>query len=67
MRRKAFVAGVEFLFPPVEEFECAEVVWDFVAEVVGPAAVGVEVVEMLVEIFGEKPGDDVKVFVVMGG
>ena len=63
----AFVAGIEFALPPIEEFEGAIWVGDFVAEIVGPAAVGVDVVEMLVEFFGEKPGHYVEIFIVVGG
>src|SRR5579859_6264917 len=61
------IAGVEFALPPIEKFEGAIRVGNFVAEVVGPAAVGVDVVEMLVEFFGEEPGDDVEIFVVVRG
>jgi len=45
--RLTFVASVEFALPPIEEFERAICIWDFVAEIVGPAAIGVDVVEML--------------------
>jgi hypothetical protein len=51
----------------VEQFEGPLRIGDFVAEIVGPAAVGVDVVEMLVEFFGEKPGDYVEILVVVGG
>jgi hypothetical protein len=67
MLRTAVVAGVEFLLPPIEEFEGAIRVGDFIAEIIGPAAIGVDVVEMLVEFFGKEPGDNVEIFVVMGG
>jgi hypothetical protein len=40
---------------------------DFVAEVVGPAAEGVDVVEILVEVFRQQEADDVEVLVVVGG
>src|SRR5208282_848389 len=55
MRGLAFVAGIQFSLPPVEQFERTGGVRDFVAEIIGPAAVGVDVVEMLVKRFGEKP------------
>src|SRR5690349_6563865 len=67
MRRLAFVAEVEFALPPIEELERPHGVGDFVAEVVGPAAVSVYVIEMLVKRFWKKPGDDLEVFVVMRG
>ena len=51
----------------MEEFEGAIRIGDFVAEIVGPAAVSVDIVEMLVEFFGEEPGDHVEIFVVMCG
>jgi hypothetical protein len=40
---------------------------DFVAEIVGDAAVGVDGVEVRAQSFGQKPGGDVEVFVVRFG
>jgi hypothetical protein len=40
---------------------------DFIAEVVGPAAIGVEIVEMLVQVFWKQPAGYVEIFVVMRG
>jgi len=53
MRRVSVVARVQLSLPPVEELESAGAIRDFVAEIIGPAAVGVDVVEMLMEFFGE--------------
>src|SRR5258708_39951705 len=59
------VAGVQFLLPPIEKFEGALRVRNFVAEIVGPATIGVDIVKMLVQLFREKPGDYIKVFVMV--
>ena len=42
-------------------------VGNFVAEIVGPAAIRVDVVKMLMKFLREQPGDDVEIFVVMRG
>ncbi len=67
MRRLAFVAGIEFALPPIEKLERAHGFRNFVAEIVGPAAVGVDVIEMLMERLWKEPGDHVEVFVMMRG
>ena len=67
MRRLAFITKIEFAFPPIEKFEGARGVRDFIAEVVGPAAVRINVVEMLVEFFRQEPGDDIEILVVVSG
>ena len=67
MRRIAVVAGVQFLLPPIEQLRARDGVRNFVAEIVGPAAIGVDIVEMLVEFLGEQPGDDIEILVVMRG
>src|SRR5246127_82475 len=51
MRWAAFLASVQFPLPPVEQFQSALRIGDFIAEVVGPAAIGVEIVEMLGQFF----------------
>src|SRR5467141_3956439 len=55
------------MLPPAEQFERARRAGDFVAEIVGPAAIGIYVVEMLMEVLWQQPGHDVEIFVVMGG
>ena len=55
------------MLPPAEQFERACRVGDFVAEIVGPAAIGVYVVEMLMEVLRQQPGHNVEIFVVMRG
>src|SRR5712692_168090 len=67
MRRLAFVAGVQLALPPMEQIQSARRIGNFVAEIIGPAAVGIDVVEMLVQRFGEKPRYDVEIFVVTSG
>ena len=48
----ARVAGVELVLPLIEKREGSSRVADFVAEIVGDAAVGVDVEEMLAEALG---------------
>jgi hypothetical protein len=67
VRRLPFVAEVELAFPPGKQIECPSGSRDFIAEIVGPAAVGIDIVEMLMKIFREEPGDNLEVFVVMRG
>jgi hypothetical protein len=40
---------------------------NFIAKIVGPAAISIQVVEMLVELGGKKPGSYIEIFVVVGG
>src|SRR5690242_5421731 len=67
MRRFAVIAKVKFTLPPVQELERAHGIGHFVAQIIGPTAVGIDVVEMLMKRFGEKPGAYVEVFVMMRG
>ena len=67
MARSALVAGVEFGLPFVEQCQRRGGVADFVAEIVGDAAVGVDVEEILTQMFGQEPGGNGKVFVVRAG
>ena len=60
----AFVTGVEFALPLVQQFERGGNVADFVAQVVGDAAVGVDVEEMLAQAAREEPASHGEVFVV---
>src|ERR1700722_7534597 len=61
------VAIVEFALPPIKQFEGSLFFRDFVTEIVGPAAIGVDIIEMLVKIFREQPRDYVEILVVMRG
>src|SRR5258708_25997573 len=56
--RTSLIAGVEFRLPFVEQEERCPAIAGFVSEVVGDAAVGVDVEEMLPQALGEKPGGD---------
>ena len=67
MLRSAVVAGVEFALPLIEEFERGGGVSDFVAEIVGDAAVGVDVEEMLAQAAGKEPAGDGEIFVMRAG
>jgi hypothetical protein len=61
------VALVEHLAPCVEKLEGNGGAGDFVAEVVGDAAEGVNALEVGADAFGEEEGGDVEVLVVGGG
>src|SRR5690242_550289 len=63
----ALVHGLEFLAPPREQAQAFGGVADLVAEVVGPAAKRVDIVEILVQAFGQQKSYDVEVLVMMGG
>src|SRR5579859_1887293 len=65
MRRAARVTGIKFALPPIKEFEGALFLRNLVAEIVGPAAIGIKIVEMLVQILREQPGDDIEIFVMV--
>src|SRR6476620_1463904 len=66
MRRLAVITRVQLRLPPAEQFEGASGIGDFVAEIVGPTAIGIYVVEMLMEVLRQKPGHDVKILVMVG-
>ncbi len=63
----AFIAEVEFVLPPIEKFESASGFGNLVAEVVGPAAISVDIVEVLVKLLRQQPGDNVEIFIMMRG
>ena len=58
---------VQLLAPPAEQAQTLLLVADLVAQIVGPAAEGVDVVEILVQALGQQEADDVEILVVMGG
>src|SRR5258708_2562432 len=53
------------MFPPIEQFQRARRAGNFVTEIIGPAAIRIDVVKMLVQRFGEKPRYDVEILVVV--
>src|SRR5256885_16270118 len=67
MRWLAFVAKIEFRVPPVEKFKNALGFWNFVAEVVRPTAVRVDIVKMLVKFLRQQPRNDIEFLEVMRG
>ncbi len=67
MARAAFVASVEFAAPEIEESQRLLCIADFVAEIVGNPAVGIDSMEVRAEALGQKPGCDVEVLVVCFG
>jgi hypothetical protein len=67
VRRVTFIAGVELFIPPVEQFQSALCIGNLVAQIIGPAAVGVEIIEVLVQFLRQEPTGDVEIFIVVGG
>ncbi len=58
---------IQLLAPPGQQAQALLLVADLIAQVVGPAAEGVHVIEILVQALGQQKADDVEVLVVMGG
>src|SRR5258705_2567386 len=54
------------MFPPRQQFQGARRIGNFVTEIISPAAIRMSVEKMPVQRFGEKPGNDVEILVVMG-
>ena len=65
--RIALIAGVEFGQPLIKQCQGGSGVTDFVAQIVGDAAVSVNVQKILAQVFGQEPGGDRKVFVMRTG
>ena len=60
-------AVAQVLLPGGQQFERTGAIRNFVSEIVRPAAVGVDVVEMLVQFARKEPGHDAKILVVVRG
>ena len=56
---------MQFVFPCIEQLESTLAVGNFVAQIIRPAAIGVEIVEMLVQPLREQPRNHVEILVVM--
>ena len=67
MLRLAGIHPIQFVPPPFEQAQTFFRIADFVGQIVGPAAIGVDIVEILVQMFGQQETDDMEIFVVMGG
>ena len=63
----AGVTGMKLFAPPIEQAQTLGRVSHFVAQIVGPTAKGVDVVEVLVQFFRQKEADDVEILVVVCG
>src|SRR5262249_47638734 len=64
MAGPSFVAGAQFRTPPAQEFQRMLNIPDFVPQIIGPAAVGIDIVEMLVQPPRKEPRNHGKVFVM---
>src|SRR5690348_1580180 len=67
MGGRAAEGALDFLVPGIEKLGGAPGVGDFVAKIVGPAAVSIDIVEMPVKARRKQPGNDAKIFVMMRG
>src|ERR1700761_1200185 len=65
MRGFATIHSLEFASPPGEQAQAFLRIADLIAKIVGPAAEGIHVIEVLMERLGKQETDNVKVFVVM--
>src|ERR1700691_2955141 len=61
------VAIAQLQVPVIEQREGFSGIGNFVTQIVRPAAVGIQIVEMLVQPAWEQPGNDVEIFIVMRG
>src|SRR3954471_3404034 len=67
MGRLPVVHPVQKLTPPRQKPESLRFVGDFIAQIIGPAAEGVDVVEVLMEVLRQQKADYVEILIVMGG
>src|SRR5690348_13539819 len=67
MRRSPGEAVVQLRFPPVEQFQTVRGIMRLVSQIICPAAIGVDVAEMLPQSLGQEPAGDRKVLVVLRG
>src|ERR1700747_1364983 len=67
MTRGSGVAGVQLCLPLVKQFQRRRRVADFVAQIVGNTAIGVDVEKMLAETTRQEPGCYGEVLVVGAG
>src|ERR1019366_9412838 len=64
MHRIPGVALLQFRFPLIEQGQRLLWIAYFVAQIVRYPAVGINIVEMLMQMFGQKPGHDREIFVM---
>ena len=67
MLHLARVHRFQLVAPPAEQAQALGRVADLVAQIVRPAAEGIDVVEILMQPLGQQKTDDVEIFVMMGG
>src|SRR5580658_4273448 len=60
-------AVAQIFFPGVQQLEGPSTIRDFVAEIVRPAAICIDVVEMLVQMPRKEPGDHSEILVMVRG
>ena len=60
----AGIAAIQFVSPPFQKFERFGGVSDFVAKVIGPTTIRVDIMKVLMQFLWQQPRDDREVFVV---
>ena len=66
VRRRLSYMRSRSVLPPCKQAQAFRRIADLVAEIIRPAAERIDVVEVLMQIFGQQEADDMKVFVMMG-
>ena len=61
------IHGIQFLPPPSQQAETFARIANLVAQVVGPAAKSVDVIKILMQLFGQQKSHYMEIFVVPGG
>src|SRR5580700_9035569 len=67
MHGHARIHGFQLFAPPGQQAQTFDRRAHFVAQIVGPAAIGVDIVEILMQALREQEADHLEVFVVMRG
>jgi hypothetical protein len=67
MQSLARVTFAKFVVPGIEQLDRPRGIGNFISQIVGRAAIGVHIIEMLLQAFGEQPRNDSEIFVVMRG
>jgi hypothetical protein len=67
MRGRAGIAAIQLVLPGGEKNEGTGRIAGFIADIVSPAAIGVDACEMRTKVGRKKPSDDVEILVVIRG
>ena len=62
--RPAYIS-LQFFVPRIQQLQRDFRIGNFIAQIVGPAAIGIDIVKMLVQAPRQQPGDHIEIFVVV--